>query len=237
MKLDIRFRTTPSTITSHNVVGVVRHRSGAGKRHVVISAHWDAYGIGAPVNGDSIYNGALDDGSGMTAALAKARIFAANPQPRSITFLFTTAEEMGLIGAQAFVCKGPLSLDRIVANLNLDDGIELFGPKRDVAPLGIELSSLGRTVADVARSKGLRVSQDPFPQEGFSCAPTIFPSPAGVPALYVALGTDDANQPAGFTEAKTNEYLQRHYHRPSDDYATVVLDLRGALQYAEFHVT
>ena len=203
--------------------------------HVVISAHWDAYGIGAPVNGDSIYNGALDDGSGMTAALALARVFAANPQPRSITFLFTTAEEMGLIGAQAFVCKGPLSVDRIVANLNLDDGIELFGPKRDVAPLGVELSSLGRTVAEVARSKGLRVSPDPFPQEGFFLRADNFPfARAGVPALYVALGTDDAHQPAGFTVAKTNEYLQRHYHRPSDDYATVVLDLRGALQYAEF---
>lgn len=236
VKLDIRFRTTPSTITSHNVVGVVPGTNPAlANEHVVISAHWDAYGIGAPVNGDSIYNGALDDGSGMTAALALARVFAANPQPRSITFLFTTAEEMGLIGAQAFVCHGPLSVDRIVANINLDDGIELFGPKRDVAPLGVELSSLGRTVAEVARGKGLRVSPDPFPQEGFFLRADNFPfARAGVPALYVALGTDDANQPAGFTVARTNEYLQRHYHRPSDDYATVVLDLRGALQYAEF---
>jgi peptidase M28-like protein len=236
VRLDLRFGTRPMTINSNNVVGVVPGTDATlAREHVVISAHWDAYGIGAPVNGDSVYNGALDDGSGMTAALALARVFVANPQPRSITFVFTTAEEMGLLGARAFVCSGPLQMDRVVANLNLDDGLELFGPKRDVAPLGVELSSLGRTVAEVARAKGLRVSPDAFPQEGFFLRADNFPfARAGVPALYVALGTDDATQSTGFTVNKTNEYLQRHYHRPSDDYATVVHDLRGALQFAEF---
>jgi Zn-dependent M28 family amino/carboxypeptidase len=235
-RLDVRFRTTPSEMRTHNVIGVVPGTDPAlAREHIVISAHWDAYGIGPTVNGDSIYNGALDDASGMTAALALARVFAANPQPRSITFLFTTAEEIGLLGARGFVCQGPLPLERMVANLNLDDGIELFGPKRDVAPLGIELSSLGRAVADVARAKGLRVSPDQFPQEGFFLRADNYPfARAGVPALYMALGTEDVDKPSGFTMNKTNEYLQRHYHRPSDDYATVVLDLRGALQFAEF---
>ena len=124
-------------------------------------------------------------------------------------------------------------MDRVVANLNLDDGLELFGPKRDVAPLGVELSSLGRTVAEIARAKGLRVSPDPFPEEGFFLRADNFPfARAGVPSLYVALGTDDATRPTGFTEDKTKEYLQKHYHRPSDDYATVVHDLRGALKFA-----
>ncbi len=236
VRLDVTFSTRSLYVNSNNVVGVVPGTdANLAREHIVISAHWDAYGVGAPVNGDSIYNGALDDGSGMTAALALARVFAANPQPRSITFVFTTAEEIGLLGARAFVCSGPLPMDRVVANLNLDDGIELFGPKRDVAPLGVELSSLGRTVAEVARAHGLRVSPDPFPQEGFFLRADNFPfARAGVPALYVALGTDDATRPAGFTVNKTNEYLQRHYHRPSDDYATVVHDLRGALQFAEF---
>ena len=236
VRLDVSYSTRPVSINSNNVVGVVPGTdANLAREHVVISAHWDAYGIGAPVNGDSIYNGALDDASGMTAALALARVFAANPQPRSITFVFTTAEELGLLGARAFVCSGPLSMDRVVANINLDDGLELFGPKKDVAPLGVELSSLGRTVADVARAKGLRVSADPFPEEGFFLRADNFPfARAGVPSLYFALGTDDATQPAGFTVNKTQEYLQRHYHRPSDDYATVVHDLRGALQFAEF---
>ncbi|MGQ0642537.1 MAG: M28 family peptidase [Gemmatimonadaceae bacterium] len=236
VRLSVQFATTPSSFTTHNVIGTVPGSDARlSREHIVISAHWDAYGIAAAVNGDSIYNGALDDASGVTAALALARVFTANPQPRSITFLFTTAEEMGLLGAQAFVCSGPIAIDRIVANLNLDDGIELFGPKRDVAPLGIELSSLGDMVAQVARAKGLRVSPDQFPQEGFFLRADNLPfARVGVPALYIALGTDDADKPAGFTTQKTDEYLQRHYHRPSDDYQTVVLDLRGALQFAEF---
>jgi hypothetical protein len=104
VRLAVRFRSTPITVTSHNVIGTIRGTDpGLTDQHVVLSAHWDAYGIGKPVNSDSIYNGALDDGSGVTALLALARVFAHHPQRRSLTFLFTTAEEWGLFGAHAFV--------------------------------------------------------------------------------------------------------------------------------------
>ena len=94
VRLDAAFRTCPRTVMTHNVIGVVPGRDSAlAGEHVVPSAHWDGYGIGPAVNGDSIYNGALDDGSGMTALLALVQVFAAHPQRRSITFLFTTAEE------------------------------------------------------------------------------------------------------------------------------------------------
>jgi Zn-dependent M28 family amino/carboxypeptidase len=187
------------------------------------------------VNGDSIYNGALDDGSGVTVSLALARSFAQKPEPRSITVLFTTAEEWGLLGAEAFVCQGPLAPEQMVANLNVDDGIELFGVKRDVAPLGIELSTLGRTIEQVARTMRLRVSPDPFPQEGFFLRADNYPfARAGIPSLYMALGTDAVDQPPGWTDARVREYLERHYHRPSDDFKTVVVDLAGSLQFANF---
>ncbi|MGE0552124.1 MAG: M28 family peptidase [Gemmatimonadales bacterium] len=235
-RLDVRFRTRPRTVQTRNVVGVVGGTDAAlSAEHVVLSAHWDAYGIGRPVDGDSIYNGALDDGSGVTALLALARVFAAAPEPRSITFLFTTAEEWGLLGAEAFVREGPLPLDRIVANLNVDDGTELFGPKRDVAPLGIELSSLGATVALVAGEMGLRVTPDPFPEEGFFLRADNYPfARGGVPALYMALGTDAVGRPEGWTDGRVKEYIERQYHRPSDDYETVVVDIEGARQLAEF---
>ena len=221
---------------THNVIGVVPGTDRARRdEHVVLSAHWDAYGIGPAVNGDSIYNGALDDGSGTTALLALARVFARAPQPRSLTFLFTTSEELGLLGAEAFVRAGLLPMEAVVANLNLDDGMELFGRKRDVAPLGIELSSLGRTVEQVASRMGLRVSPDPFPEEGFFLRADNYPfARAGVPSLYMALGTDGEKHGKAWVDAKVKEYLERHYHRPSDDYATVVLDLDGAKQYADF---
>lgn len=236
VRLDVRFSTRPVTVTTNNVVGVIPGRDSAlAREHVVLSAHWDAYGIGAPVRGDSIYNGALDDGSGVTALLALARVFAMHPQRRSLTILFTAAEEWGLLGAEAFVCSGLVLPDRIVANLNMDDGTELWGPSRDVAPLGIELSSLGRTVADVAGPKGLRVSPDPFPSEGFFLRADNLPfARAGIPALYMALGMQTADRPAGWTEARVREYLERDYHRPSDNYETVVVDMRGSQQYAEF---
>lgn len=236
VRLDVHFRTRPEVVTSHNVIGTVPGRDRRLRNeHVVLSAHWDAYGIGPAVAGDSVYNGALDDGSGVTALLALARVFARHPQPRSITFLFTTAEEWGLLGARAFACGGPVLPSRIVANVNLDGGNELFGPTRDVAPLGIELSTLGQTVADVARHSGFAVTPDPYPAEGYFLRADNFPlAEAGIPALYMALGTDGIGVPAGFVDQKIKEYLDRSYHRPSDEYDTVVLDLNGARQFAEF---
>ena len=236
VRLDVRFRTQPQVVTSHNVIATVPGRAPRLRNeHVVLSAHWDAYGIGPAVAGDSVYNGALDDGSGVTALLALARVFAKHPQPRSITFLFTTAEEWGLLGARAFACGGPLLPSRIVANVNLDGGNELFGPTRDVAPLGIELSTLGQTVADVARRSGFAVTPDPYPAEGYFLRADNLPmAEAGIPALYMALGTDGVGVPAGFVDRKVKEYLERSYHQPSDEYDNVVLDLNGARQFAEF---
>lgn len=236
VRLDVRFRTEPVTVRSHNVIGVVPGTDPALRdEHVVLSAHWDAYGIGRAVEGDSIYNGALDDGSGMTSLLALARILAANPQRRSITFLFTTAEEWGLLGARAYVCEGPVPMARIAANLNVDDGIELFGVKRNASPLGIEHSTLAQAVDRVAGKMGLRVTPDPYPEQGFFLRADNFPfAVAGVPALYMALGTDAEGRPAGYIDGKVDEYLQRHYHRPSDEYETVVVDLAGVVQFANF---
>jgi len=236
VRLDVTFRTRPTTVTTHNVIGVVPGTdSSVAAEHVVLSAHWDAYGIGPPVNGDSIYNGALDDGAGVTELLALARVFSRHPQRRSVTLLFTTAEEWGLLGAEAFVCSGLIPGERIIANLNLDDGTELWGARRDVAPLGIELSTLGQAVESAARRKGLRVSPDPFPQEGFFLRADNYPfARAGVPALYMGVGIDTRDQPAGATKARLDEYLAKHYHQPSDEYDTVVVDMRGSQQFAEF---
>ena len=235
-RLDVRFRTDPVPVLSHNVIGVVPGSDPSVRdEHVVLSAHWDAYGIGRAVNGDSIYNGALDDGSGLTGLLALARVFATNPQRRSITFLFTTAEEWGLLGARAFVCAGPVPVERMAANLNVDDGIELWGVKKNASPLGIEHSTLAAPVGQVAGAMGLRVTPDPYPEQGFFLRADNFPfALAGVPSLYMALGTEAEGRPAGWVDERVNDYLQRHYHRPSDEYDTVVVDLAGVVQFAEF---
>lgn len=234
--LEAAFRTRPRTVTTHNVVGVVPGRDSAlAVEHVVLSAHWDGYGIGPAMNGDSVYNGALDDGSGLTALLALARVFANNPQRRSVTFLFTTAEEWGLLGAEAYVTSGPLPPDRMVANLNLDHGVEFMGRMRDAAPLGIELSSLRRNIDEVSARMGLTVSPDPYPEEGLFLRSDQFPfARAGIPALYMALGTDGETYTKAQVDSAVADYLQNHYHRPSDEYETVVMGLDGARQFAEF---
>jgi hypothetical protein len=236
IKLAVKFRSRPEPVTSHNIIATVPGTDSAlASQHVVLSAHWDAYGIGKPINGDSIYNGALDDGSGVTALLALARVFARHPQRRSLTFLLTTAEEWGLFGAYGFVCNGPIPTDRMVANLNLDDGIELLGPKRDAAPLGVELSSLGETVRQVAGKSNLRVSPDPYPEEGFFLRADNYPfARAGIPALYMALGTDGVRSSRQYVDSMVKVYLDQHYHRPSDEYQTVAIDLEGSRQFAEF---
>jgi hypothetical protein len=236
LTMAVKFETIPRVVLTNNVVATVKGTDPARMaEHVVLSAHWDAYGIGQPVDGDSVFNGALDDGSGVTELLALARVFAKRPEPRSLTFLFTTAEEWGLLGAEGFVCSRVLPWNRIVANLNLDDGPELFGPKRDVAPLGIELSSLGSVVANLASRAGLRVTPDPLPVEGFFLRADNFPfARAGIPALYMALGTDAVGHPKGWTDERVNAYMARHYHQRTDDYGTVVEDINGARQLAEF---
>ena len=236
VRLDYAFRTRPIKVRTNNVIGVIPGRDSAlAREHVVLSAHWDAYGIGRPVNGDSIYNGALDDASGVSGLLAVARALAAYPQRRSLTFLFTTAEEWGLLGARAYVCEGPLPMERVAANLNVDDGIELWGVKRDAAPLGTEHSTLGAAASRVASKMGLRMTPDPYEEEGFFLRADNFPfAEAGVPALYMALGTDAVGQPPGYVDGLVREYLRTHYHRPSDDYETVVRDLEGTRQFAEF---
>jgi hypothetical protein len=237
VRLAVKFRSQTSTVSSHNVVASVQGTDpNLADQHVVLSAHWDAYGIGKPVQGDSIYNGTLDDGSGVTALLALARVFAHHPQRRSLTFLFTTAEEWGLFGAYAFVCSGPIPLGHIAANLNLDDGIELLGPKRDAAPLGVELSTLGQVARSTAEQMGLKLSPDPYPEEGFFLRADNYPfARAGVPSLYMALGTEPVTGSKQFVDAKVKEYLEQHYHQPSDQWGTLnPVNLEGSKQFAEY---
>ncbi len=236
VRLDVRFETRPTLMLSSNVIGIV---PGTDPRlrneYVVLSAHWDAFGVGPAVNGDSIYNGALDDASGSAVLLELAKVIAKTPPRRSVAFLFTTVEEWGMVGSEAFVAEGPIPMDRVVANLNLDDGVELFGRKTDAATLGVELSSLGTTVAEVATKMGLTLSPDPLPEEGLFLRSDQLPfALAGVPSLYMALGTKAVGKPERFVHEKIQEYLDKHYHRPSDDYDTVVIDLGGAAQYATF---
>ena len=186
---------------------------------VLFTAHWDHKGIGPAVNGDSIYNGAEDNASGVAAMLAAAQALShATPPPRrTLLFVATTAEESGLLGSQAYV-EGPLTpLERTAAVLNLDV-TNVRGATRDIDALGIDRSTLGPVFAAAARAESLAVVHEPDVRGSFYRSDHFPFARAGVPALSIEAGRDFIGRPAGWGKEQDELYNRERYHRPSDEY-------------------
>jgi Zn-dependent M28 family amino/carboxypeptidase len=217
-----------------NVVGILTGGHAARRGEVVVyTAHYDGLGIGTAVDGDSIYNGAYDNASGVAVLLEVARAFAslAPPPDRSILFLFTTAEEAGLLGASWYVRQPLVPLQRTVAALNID-GANLWGETWDVSAVGLERSTLGLTFASQATALGLRVSGERAPEKGFFFRSDHFAfARAGVPSLFFDHGTDFVNRPPGWGDTVLARFETERYHQPGDRYDPA-LDLGGAVQQA-----
>src|SRR5690606_11340871 len=185
--LDIAFDNDVRRIQSQNVVAVVRGSDPALRdEYVALTSHWDHLGIGPAVDGDSIYNGASDNASGVADLLAVARVSAREPAPkRSLLFTFVTAEESGLLGSAWFAQNPTVPLESIVANVNVDGG-NLLGPTTDVVAFGEDKSSLGPMFADFVRPMGLTVAPDSRPEQGIFYRSDHFSfAKAGVPALFI----------------------------------------------------
>jgi Zn-dependent M28 family amino/carboxypeptidase len=232
--IDVGFRNRVQHLHSDNVVGVVRGRDAALRdEYVALSAHWDHLGIGPAVNGDSIYNGALDNASGVADLLAVAR--AANALPRSrrsLLFVFVTAEESGLLGSAYFGQNPTMPLERIVANINVDGG-NLKGRTRDLEVLGENKSSLGPMLAAMIRPMGMRISPEEHPERGYFYRSDHFSfAKVGVPAVSIGEGTDVIGKPRGWGTAWDEEYTAHRYHQPSDEYRPDY-DLSGAVQLSQ----
>lgn len=185
--------------------------------HVVLTAHLDHVGIGAPVDGDRIYNGALDNALGTAILLEAAELAAgAERRPRrSLLFVALTAEEKGLLGAEHFA-RNPGVPGELVANLNMDMPVILF-PMADVVPFGIEHSNLRRHAEAAAAATGFRLSPDPMPEEVvFIRSDQYAFVRQGIPALYMDGGVVSLD-PAIDGGAVVADFLRHHYHQPSDD--------------------
>ncbi|KRC34508.1 hypothetical protein ASE10_07300 [Lysobacter sp. Root76] len=212
-------RNTVAPLESRNVVARL---PGSDRRlsaeHVVFSAHLDHVGIGPPVDGDAIYNGAIDNALGVAVMLEAARKLAAAPTPprRSILFVAVTGEEKGLLGAQWFAQHPTVPAASLVANLNLDMPI-LLAPTRDVVPVGIEHSSLAPLVRQAAKDVGVALSPDPAPEQNMFVRSDQYAFiRAGVPAVYLNGGVEGARFGADPRAAQRN-YLSQRYHQPGDD--------------------
>ena len=232
--MDLGVTSTITRVTSENVVGVVRGRDPRLSREfVALSGHWDHLGVGTPVNGDSIYNGASDNGSGISALLAIARVAASQPRPRrSWLFLFVTAEESGLLGSGHFAQSPTVPLTQIAAVLNVDM-LGFVGRTRDFVVLGDTKSSIGPQLAAMLRPEGLRITPEEHPERGYFYRSDHFSfAKAGIPAVSIDPGTDVIGRPREWGRQQEEEFTAKHYHQPSDEYRAD-LDLRGVVQIGD----
>ena len=238
LKGKINLKSEVKRVQAPNVVGILPGRDPKLRdEYVVYSAHWDHLGVGAPdKTGDTIYNGALDNATGVASVLAIAEALAKLPPAqrprRSSLFLFPTAEEQGLIGAEWYSKHPLVPLRKTAADVNLDS-MNVLGPTHDFIPLGAERSSLKAVVEAVARERGMRVSPDARPEQGSFYRSDHFPfARVGVPSISLKEGNDYVGRSKEWGEEQFKAYNTAHYHQPSDEYSDS-WDFRGMLQEAE----
>jgi Zn-dependent M28 family amino/carboxypeptidase len=214
-------RVQAATIISHNVVGYL-----PGKKYpdetVIYSAHWDHLGIGKPDDrGDTIYNGALDNATGIAQLIEQARAFAGEPRTdRSIVFLAVTAEEKGLLGSE-YYAQNPLFPAAKTAGVLNTDGGQLWGRARNFTISGnAKLGLLDMLIAE-GRKQGRYYSPDPHPEAGHFYRSDHFSfAKVGVPAISFNEGNDLMSGGVARGEALDKEYTDKHYHQPSDEWST-----------------
>jgi Zn-dependent M28 family amino/carboxypeptidase len=208
-------------IESRNVVGRVEGSDPTLKRQaVVFSAHWDHLGIGTPVNGDAIYNGAVDNGTGCGILIELARAWAEQPAKpkRSALFVAVTAEEAGLLGSEYFAGHPVIPDKDIALDLNYDALMPL-GRTRDISVSGAERTTVWPIVETDVRAMGLSIKPDAHPEQGAYYRSDHFSfARAGVPAFSIDLGQEFVGKPADFGEKAFQDYNANHYHQPSDEY-------------------
>ena len=207
-------------VRSENVVARIPGNDPALARQAVLfTAHWDHKGIGPAANGDSIYNGAEDNASGVAAMLGAAQALA-QTQPRSrrtLLFVATTAEESGLLGSEAYTRDPLVPLEQTAAVINLDV-TNVRGATRDVDALGVDRSTLGAVFDAAARAESLAVVHEPDLRGSFYRSDHFPFSKAGVPALSIEPGRDFVGRPAGWGEQEAARYNRERYHQPGDEY-------------------
>jgi len=208
-------------INSHNVVGKLEGSDPKLKdQYIIYTAHWDHYGIGIPNDkGDKIYNGALDNASGCAGLIEVAHAFKALPKPprRSILFVSVTAEEKGLIGSKYYAENPIYPLDKTVAAINMD-GLNQWGPTRDLTVVGLGNSTLDDVLRQAAAEKNRVLRPDPEPEKGFYYRSDHFNfAKVGVPALDPNDGIAFIGKPADWGRKKRDEYTEHDYHKPSDE--------------------
>lgn len=219
VKLSADYTTDSQVVTSKNVVAI-REGSKQPKQYVIYSGHWDHLGVGQPdAKGDKIYNGAVDNATGIAAMLELARVYAKQPAPqRSVVFLAVTAEEKGLLGSEYYASNPLYPLESTVAVINMD-ALSPHGPARDFTISGSAKLELLDQLTAKAKRWNMTYSPDPKPEAGYFFRSDHFPfAKRGVPAISFGSGKNwvEGGTQAGMADEVA--YTEKHYHQPSDEF-------------------
>ncbi|MGB5929339.1 MAG: M28 family metallopeptidase, partial [Cyclobacteriaceae bacterium] len=220
--------------TSNNVLAL---QPGTDRKdeYIIYTAHWDHLGVGEPVDGDSIYNGAVDNATGTAALIELAEAFTKmeDPQGRSILFLAVTAEEQGLLGSEYYATNPVYPLDKTVAIVNMD-ALGNIGSTEDLIVVGYGQSELDELAEAAAAKMDMKVTPDQNPGAGYFYRSDHFSfAKMGVPALYAESGHESREQGADWGKKRTEEYTSDHYHGPSDEFDAETWDMAGMVEYVQ----
>jgi Zn-dependent M28 family amino/carboxypeptidase len=218
------------TITSHNVVGYLPGAKYPDET-VIYSAHWDHLGVGRPDDrGDTIYNGALDNATGIAQLLEQARAFAREPRTqRSVVFLAVTAEEKGLLGSEYYAQNPLFPAAKTVGVINTDGGA-IYGRARNFTISGNAKLDLLDMLIEEGKKQGRYYSADPHPEAGHFYRSDHFSfAKQGVPAMSIGAGNDLEKGGTAAGRAAAEEYVKDKYHQPADQYDPN-WDLSGMVQ-------
>ncbi len=236
VKASITLRNKVRTIDSRNVVGKIEGSDPALKNeYVIFTAHWDHFGIGAPVNGDRVYHGARDNATGIGGMIEIGRAFAKMaPAPkRSILLLAVTAEEQGLLGSQYYATNPIYPLAKTLGVVNMD-GLDVWGRTKDITVVGLGASDLDDYARQIAGEQGRVIQPDPKPENGGYYRSDHFPfAKEGVPAINSGGGVDYLRKPAGWGKQRSDAYTATDYHTPSDKVGPD-WDLSGTVQDLQY---
>jgi Zn-dependent M28 family amino/carboxypeptidase len=234
-KASFHLKNNLRTVDSQNVVAKLEGSDPTLKNeYVVFTAHWDHLGKDEKLQGDQIFNGAIDNASGVATLLEWAEAFTklATPPKRSVIFLAVTAEEKGLLGSKYYAEHPLYPLEKTLADINID-GINQWGRTKDITLIGFGNSTLDDLMQAAAAAQGRTVAPDPEPEKGSFYRSDHFEfAKQGVPALDPDSGTDYIGKPANYGKQKRDEYTEHDYHNVTDE-VKPDWDLSGAVEDAQ----
>jgi Zn-dependent M28 family amino/carboxypeptidase len=231
VKLSTTMKVETTYDKSYNVIGKI-----TGTKHpdevIIYTAHWDHLGVGTPdATGDSIYNGALDNATGTAGLIELARAFKnlkTKPE-RTIVLLAVTAEEQGLQGSAYYAQNPVYPINKTLANINID-GLNRFGATKDMVVVGEGQSDLEDYLKEELQKNGGYIAFEQHPEAGYYYRSDHFNfAKAGVPALFIESGIDDVAKGKEFGKKMQEEYTEKDYHQPSDEYDAATWSLEGAI--------